>query len=1356
MKKSTFRSLTLLLTLVVFATSAFANAPNLVGQPDTADRPIHSGRVLVKFQASIMNALEIADASKGATALVGIASLDEIATQEQVQSISPLAGVSARTDRNPAIGMSRWRILELPVGADVVAIAARYAKDPNVEFAEPEFLSYTSAIPNDTKYALQWGHNNTGQMKNYCWGCGGHPAGVPVGTVGFDAKAQTAWDSSQGYGDANVVIAIIDSGVDMTHPDLRIWTNPGEVLNGVDDDFNGLIDDINGWDYADGDNNPNDNTPSLANGYGPGHGTACAGVAAARANNALGVAGVAGGCSVMPLKSISDFTTTGGLPSSAWIASIYYAANNGATVISMSFGGSSYNQAAQDAANYAYGLDVVLLAATGNSNSSSISYPSAYTNVIAVGAASPCGDRKRSSSNGAEVNPGVVTDPNSYTCDGERWWGSSYGVNTQDAVNAVDVIAPTILPTTDIQGALAYDPGDYSDWFNGTSCATPYAAGVVALLRSAYPAWTNAQVRAQLVATATDVVNVEAGAGWDRYSGYGLVNAGAALAQPDFVAFEEAGWFDPVVPREVATSTFGSVPVPATLTGDGTSYLNGAFRNFGNATSMAGMQWWTRIDGVNRIAFSAAATGIGGGFHFLNAGQSVTGGRHAVTVLLDDPNDFPEPDETNNNFGRQYVWTPVDMTPNTLASRAAPPVFTADNLVVIASGNVAESLNDAVGMPADFGAGYWRAVATHAASLADNYDPYLMNPSTDVFTGLDSGSWTGIWSAGGPGATDFVLVNDNTVGTAHEVAVYNLGGTGSYFVETRYSGTPYFVDNGATESVPLANDEMLIVREIRSPDAAATFRVSVEVTGATQPVTLNVYDPTFTIGNNAAALAQVPTDPSGFAFIDVASTSAEWYGLTVVRHPLEGTGPIEVTLRVRPAVQMTIDLPVPGEKSVYSVPDGSGTPINQAWLWSGTPGDLAVPADGSFTVNVLSSPGGLPLVGIPASEIYLTGASFITCPDGATADGPTDGTGTTLFSQALSAGGSFFTEVSMDYVPSVSAIFTGTGSLLSNSSDINGDLDVNLIDVGEFANDFGGAYNYRSDFVWDGTLNLVDVGQLANAVGAACLSKSAVATSDAVVLDDMGLYFDQAGTQRVTSLEPGRTVSAYVVLKGPATAEGILGWEGSLETSDNVRVLEWLLPDASLDVGSGGDHVVGTGGVVRGENGQSLVLASVRLQVTNAAPAQLYLRPAQLLSAGVESPSIAIAGDATTTTRLRGVRVDGADVQMPTAEINSQGGAPSGTYVFRGVNLANYPNPFNPMTEIRFDLPRSGVANVRIYDVAGRLVSVLGGQTLSTGTHMLVWNGTDNRGEQVVSGTYHYQLEMGGETLDKGRMVLLK
>ncbi len=430
----------------------------------------------------------------------GIDSVDSISREAGVTGIdrSTIEVADAALDRD--LGVSRWFVFRVPAGVEVSALVARYAADPAVEAATPDWRAFPAAVPNDPLYPDQWGHDNTGQMKDYCWGCGGHDNGTPVGTPGFDANAETAWDASQGYGSAAVVIAILDSGVDANHPDLR---------------------QVAGWDYGSGDSNPDDDSAQ------PGHGTACAGVAAAISENNLGPAGIAGGASIMPLKIANN---SGDIFFSAVQNALYHAADNGADVASMSFGAAiGSDPATDDAIVYAYHAGVTLLAATGNENASTISYPAVHSLVIGIGAASPCDGRKRSSSSSAEVNPGVSTDPNGYTCDGERWWGSNYGTNSADAAGAVDVLAPTILPTTDIGGSGGYAAGDYYLWFNGTSAATPYAAGVAGLIVSANPSFTPDQVRQALVTTATDVVNVESGTGWDRYSGYGLVDAAAAV-----------------------------------------------------------------------------------------------------------------------------------------------------------------------------------------------------------------------------------------------------------------------------------------------------------------------------------------------------------------------------------------------------------------------------------------------------------------------------------------------------------------------------------------------------------------------------------------------------------------------------------------------------------------------------------------------------------------------------------------------------------------------------------------------------------------------------------------------------------
>ena len=463
------------------------------------------GRIVFKVTARARAASQLEQryqsANRSAAPVTGISELDQVLVSVAVADVRR-ALIDAKNEAlRDELGLDRWYVADVAPGTDIRQLSARLNALVSVQEAHPDLTAFALDVPNDPLHSAHWGHNNTGQMLDYCWGCGEHPNGSPVGTPGFDASAQTAWDGSQGHGSASVVIAIIDSGVDAGHPDLR---------------------QVPGFDFGDNDSNPTDNSSA------PGHGTACAGVAAAINGNGIGAAGAAGGCSIMPLK-VAD--SAGNMSFSSIANALIFAADNGAAVASLSLGAATSNEpTTSNALAYADSAGVTILAATANSNKAALDFPANHPLVIGVGAAAPCGGRKRSSSNTSELGAGISADPNSYTCDGERWWGSNYGPNVQDGGASVDVIAPTILPTTDIQGSGGYAAGNYSGYFNGTSCATPYAAGVCALIISKNPNFTPDQVRQKLVSTCDDVINVESGSGWDRYSGYGMVNAAAAVA----------------------------------------------------------------------------------------------------------------------------------------------------------------------------------------------------------------------------------------------------------------------------------------------------------------------------------------------------------------------------------------------------------------------------------------------------------------------------------------------------------------------------------------------------------------------------------------------------------------------------------------------------------------------------------------------------------------------------------------------------------------------------------------------------------------------------------------------------------
>ncbi len=554
-RKSSRWFVSLLSIAVVLAVTAARSAPfspvqkgfNPVGDDVL---PYAPDRIIIQFKESSMQTSSLKVARQiGASApsvITGLASVDAIGRDVGLVRISRPFIEPRNTMEAARLGIERAFMLHVQPGTDIEEAARRYSMDPNVEYATPDWLAFPAVVPTDPAYVQHWGHNNTVQLPGLDWGgTYDHTLPTTVGVAGFDANAQLGWDGTAGFGDPNVIIAIIDSGVNLSHPDLTL---------------------VAGWDYGSGDSNPEDNSSS------PGHGTACAGVAAAEANNGIGACGAAPGCRVMPLKVANN---AGQMFFSAIVNAIFHAADNGADVISMSLGAAIASEPSTDnAITYATNAGVTILAATGNSNSSTISYPAINANVVGVGAASPCDGRKRSSSNTGELNPGVLADPNGYTCDGERWWGSSYGTNTPNAAGAVDIIAPTILYTTDIQGAGGYRPGDYEPYFNGTSCATPYAAGICALIKSKNPTWTPAQIKSRLTSTAQDIVNVESIAGWDRYSGFGLVDINGAVG---------GGGCTPLVTANFSgTPLSGTAPLTVNFTDQSTGSPTSWSWNFGD------------------------------------------------------------------------------------------------------------------------------------------------------------------------------------------------------------------------------------------------------------------------------------------------------------------------------------------------------------------------------------------------------------------------------------------------------------------------------------------------------------------------------------------------------------------------------------------------------------------------------------------------------------------------------------------------------------------------------------------------------------------------------------------------------
>jgi subtilisin family serine protease len=344
---------------------------------------------------------------------------DEATVQAINGSLGGQVALRFRGDRD-------LRLIRLPEGSNLAEAIDFYHLQPEVDYAEPDHVYQTQLIPNDTSFNQLWGMHNTGQSG---------------GVVDADIDAPEAWDSHTDS--PGIVIASLDTGVDKNHEDLvgNIWINPGEIAgNGVDDDNNGFIDDVNGWDFIQNDNNPADDHS---------HGSHTMGTSAAKGNNGKGVAGVTWTASIMIVKVCNQF---GSCPSSATIQGIDYSTDNAARVSSNSWGGGGFNQSMKDAIDRADQAGILFSAAAGNnSRNTDLNpfYPASYD------------------------NPNIVS-----VAAMDRFWNksgfSNYGATT------VDLGAPgsSIYSTTPNNGY-----GNKS----GTSMACPHVTGAIAYIMGFNP-----------------------------------------------------------------------------------------------------------------------------------------------------------------------------------------------------------------------------------------------------------------------------------------------------------------------------------------------------------------------------------------------------------------------------------------------------------------------------------------------------------------------------------------------------------------------------------------------------------------------------------------------------------------------------------------------------------------------------------------------------------------------------------------------------------------------------------------------------------------------------------------------------
>jgi len=445
-------------------------------------------------------------------------------------------GGTVMADFSP-MGISGMQIIRPPDNRTAEEAISEYTNQPDVLYAEVDRLislspnetvdlvtnsvsssGSSSVTPNDPGYSLQWGLHNSGQSPFY-------------GTAGADIDAPIAWNTTTG---SDVVVAVVDTGVYYTHEDLadNIWTNSGEIAgNGIDDDGNGYIDDIRGWNFCSGTNNPIDDN---------GHGTHCAGIIAAVGYNGVGVTGVNWKAKIMPLKFLDS--SGSGYTSDA-ISAILYANTMGAKVISNSWGGSGVSRALKDAIDASSAVVVCAAGNDADNIDTTPLYPASYnsSNIIAV-AATDYNDKLASFSN--------------------------YGPKS------VDIAAPGVTIRS------TYKNNQYA-YLSGTSMATPFVSGVAALVSATNSSLSNAEIKEKIMSN-VDAISSLSG----KVTSNGRLNAANAVeSTSDGDDQDPDDSTDDLTVSFTAAPRSGNVPLPVQFVDTSSTGETGWNWNFGDGTS---------------------------------------------------------------------------------------------------------------------------------------------------------------------------------------------------------------------------------------------------------------------------------------------------------------------------------------------------------------------------------------------------------------------------------------------------------------------------------------------------------------------------------------------------------------------------------------------------------------------------------------------------------------------------------------------------------------------------------------------------------------------------------------------------
>lgn len=1205
-------------------------------------------------------------------------------------------------------------------GMTVEEALAHYASDPRVEYAEPDYeirIDDTGrVVPNDPRLGELWGFDNTGQT-----------GGVPDA----DIDAPEAWTIQTG---GDVLIGVVDTGIDWHHEDLaaNVWVNPGEIPgNNIDDDHNGYVDDIHGWDFVNNDNDPMDDH---------GHGTHVSGTIAAMGDNGIGVAGV---CWKARLVGIKTLNANGVGYMSAAAAGIEYAVRVGVRLTSNSWGSASFSQVLDDALAEAADAGMLVVAAAGNDRSDNdflSFYPACYDydNIIAV----------------ANTD---ASDTLSVTSN----WGAE----------SVDLAAPG-------ERILSCFPGNQYALLSGTSMATPHVSGTIGLVLTEAPLMTPAEVKALLLSTVDPVPALQG-----RVVSNGRLNAYNALSALDATP---PGRIDDLRVVETGSNT---VTLEWTARGDdgdvGTAaaydvrYADSPVKpsNFDEATPVddppaplpAGSRQTLRVSGLAvKTTYFFAVRALDEHLNASGLSKVVAGRTRGEPELSFTPDTFDGDVLTGatatqtlhiSNTGKGTIdfaiapgaqgWASAKPSSGTVGARETVEVTVVLDALGLAGGDYADTVTMTTNDPA------LPSVAIPARLAVTSAPQVTVSDDTVDFgawlVGLHSGRDIQVVNRGDrPLDVSAAEVTDQTSGFSAEFAPFTLAPAAEGTISVNFA--PRVTGKAATTLRITTND----------PDDAVT---SVALTGrGVPPPDIQVAADTLTmrLGTGTAGSVQVQIANAGEGDLEWRASVDDGAGEPAPETPYRDVAGVRVLydsnhLNLHWFNYNVIigDLRARGADVVVS-----HEPFTPEYLagfdavWIAEAFTSLSSAEREALVDWVRAGGGLLIEGdydrsLPDFDRIL---ADLLC--GIDVSGRNGATGITnaIEEHAITRGVQdvFLSRVQASLRPLVPParpliydVDGGLNTAWSRSGEgrvvVMGDQNLANHRMGNTGNEALG--NRIFDWLALG-VSWVDVSPWSGVVAP---SQSATL---AVRLDATGIAGAHDARLVVWSNDPD-TPAVVVPLHLDADAGPDIFVGASAARLDTTAVGQSSRVD--ILVGNKGTQTLDVTRVSSSTAQFSVMPHSLSLApgasdtlVVNFAPSSPG-EHAAVITLESNDPD-----EATAAIRVSGAAFTGTPVIATTSAVSAELGPPERTMLH-----PNVPNPFNPATSVAFDLRSASPVTIVIYDVRGQAVRTLVDDVKPAGRYAVSWDGTTDGGAHVATGVYFCRFTAGRVTQTR-KMILLK